>query len=150
MSQVKVKSLSHVRLFATSWTVAHLAPLSMGFSRQEYLSGLPFPFPGELLNPGIKPEVYRTAGRLFTIWATREATLIEHFLSKCKSSCWDDFSSWYLFKEPRVVLLLRSFCIDRNVTYHCSIWCHGPHASQAFEVWLVRLGNLIFIECKCK
>ena len=40
--KVKVKSLSRVRLFATSWTVAHQAPLSMGFSRQEYWSGLPF------------------------------------------------------------------------------------------------------------
>ena len=46
---LKVKSLSHVRLFATPWTVAHQAPPSMGFSRQEYWSGLPFPSPGSLL-----------------------------------------------------------------------------------------------------
>ena len=51
----KVKSLSHVRLFATPWTVAHQAPTSMEFSRQEYWSGLPFPSPGDLANPGIKP-----------------------------------------------------------------------------------------------
>ena len=44
--KVKVKSLSHVRLFATPWTVAHQAPLSMGFSRQEYWSGVPSPSPG--------------------------------------------------------------------------------------------------------
>ena len=44
--KVKVKSLSRVRLFATPWTVAYQAPLSMGFSRQEYWSGLPFPSPG--------------------------------------------------------------------------------------------------------
>ena len=43
--KVKVKLLSHVPLFATPWTVAHQAPLSMGFSRQEYWSGLPFPSP---------------------------------------------------------------------------------------------------------
>ena len=43
---LKVKSLSRVRLFATPWTVAHQAPPSMGFSRQEYWSGLPFPSPG--------------------------------------------------------------------------------------------------------
>ena len=42
--------------FATSWTVAGQAPLSMGFPRQEYWSGLPFPSPGDLPNPGIKPE----------------------------------------------------------------------------------------------
>ena len=40
---------------ATPWTVASQAPLSMGFSRQEYWNGLPFPFPGDLSNPGIKP-----------------------------------------------------------------------------------------------
>ena len=50
---VKVKSLSHVRLFGTPWTVAFQAPLSMGFSRQEYWSGLPFPSPGDLPDPGI-------------------------------------------------------------------------------------------------
>ena len=55
-TSVKVKSLSRVRLFATSWTVACQAPPSMGFSRQEYWSGLPFPSPGHLPNPGIKPR----------------------------------------------------------------------------------------------
>ena len=52
----KVKSLSHVRLFATPWTIAYQGPLSMGFSRQEYWSGLPFPSPGDLPNPGIEPR----------------------------------------------------------------------------------------------
>ena len=52
----KVKLLSHVRLFVTQWTVAHQAPLSMGFSRQEYWSGLPFPSTGDLPNPGIEPR----------------------------------------------------------------------------------------------
>ena len=51
----EVKSLSRVRLFATLWTVAHQAPLSMGFSRQEYWSGLPFPSPGALPDPGMEP-----------------------------------------------------------------------------------------------
>ena len=46
--KVKVKSLSRARLFATPWTVAYQAPRSVGFSRQEYWSGLPF-------NPGIEP-----------------------------------------------------------------------------------------------
>ena len=52
---MKVKLLSHVRLFATPRTVAHQAPQSMEFSRQEYWSGLPFPSPGDLPNPRIKP-----------------------------------------------------------------------------------------------
>ena len=50
-----LRHFSHVRLFATPGTVARLAPLSMGFSRQEYWSGLPFPFPEDLPNPGIEP-----------------------------------------------------------------------------------------------
>ena len=56
LKQGEVKSLSRVRLFATPWTVAYQAPTSMGFSRQEYWSGLPFPSPGDLPNPGIKPR----------------------------------------------------------------------------------------------
>ena len=52
---LKVKSLSRVRLFATLWTVAHQAPPSMGFSRQEYWSGSPFPSPGDLPDAGIEP-----------------------------------------------------------------------------------------------
>ena len=51
-----MKSLSRVQLFVTPWTVAHQAPPSMGFSRQEYWSGLPFPSPEELLDPGIEPR----------------------------------------------------------------------------------------------
>ena len=54
-SKVKVKLLSRVRLFATAWTVAYNAPPSMGCSRQEYWSGLPFPSPEDLPNPGIEP-----------------------------------------------------------------------------------------------
>ena len=66
---------SHAQLFATAWTVAHQVPLSMGFSRQEYWSGLPCPSPGDLPDPGIKPTSLMfpaLAGRFFTISATLE------------------------------------------------------------------------------
>ena len=53
--KVKVKSLSHVWLFSTPWTVAYRAPLSVGFSRQRYWSGLPFPSPEDRPDPGIEP-----------------------------------------------------------------------------------------------
>ena len=53
--EVKVKSLSPVRLFATPWTIVPQAPPSMEFFRQEYWSGLPFPPPGDLPDPGIEP-----------------------------------------------------------------------------------------------
>ena len=51
---------------ATPWTVAHQAPLSMGFSRQEYRNGLPFPSPGNPPDPGIKPVSPALAGGFFT------------------------------------------------------------------------------------
>ena len=54
-SSIKVKSLSRVRLSAAPWTVAHQAPLSVGFSRKEHWSGLPFPSPADLPDPGIEP-----------------------------------------------------------------------------------------------
>ena len=52
---MKVRGLSRVQLFATPWTVARQAPQSMGFSRQEYWNGLPFPSLGDLPIPGIEP-----------------------------------------------------------------------------------------------
>ena len=51
-----MKSLRRVQLFATPWTVAYQAPPSMGFSKQEYWSGLAFPSPGDLPDPGIEPR----------------------------------------------------------------------------------------------
>ena len=54
MEGVHIPSFSHVRLFATLSTVAHQAPLSTEFSRQEYWDGLPFPPPGDLPDPGIE------------------------------------------------------------------------------------------------
>ena len=67
---------SRVRLFVTPCTTACQAPLSMGLSRQEYWSGLPFPSPGDLPNPGIKPLSLLSpalAGRFFTTSTTWEA-----------------------------------------------------------------------------
>ena len=58
--------LSHVQLFATPWTVAHQAPLLMGFPKQEYWSGLPFLFPGNLPDLGIEPLSPALAGEFFT------------------------------------------------------------------------------------
>ena len=68
-----MKLLSHVRLFVTPWTVAQQAPLSMGFSRQEYWSGLPFPSPGDLPDPGIEPRSPALQADALTSEPTREA-----------------------------------------------------------------------------
>ena len=72
MTHVRACTLSHfsrAQLVATPWTVAHQAPLSMGFSRQEYWSGLPFPSPGDRSHPEIEPESIMSpvlAGGFFT------------------------------------------------------------------------------------
>ena len=71
--------LSYVGLFATPWTVTYQAPLSMGFSRQEYWSGLPFSPPENLLDPEIEPTSLASpalAGKFFTTGATWEAIYI--------------------------------------------------------------------------
>ena len=63
---VAVELLSHVWLFVTPWTVVCQVPLPMGFPRQEYWSGVPFPPPGDLPNSGIEPVSPALAGRFFT------------------------------------------------------------------------------------
>ena len=72
-SMLCVCVFSHVLLFAASWTVACQSPLSVGFSRHEYWSGLLFPTPGDLSDPGIEPlslEAPASAGGFFTTSAT--------------------------------------------------------------------------------
>ena len=65
---------SCVQLFVTPWTIAHQAPLSMGLSRQENWSGLPFPPPGDLPDPGIKPSSHVFCiGAFFTTTVIWEA-----------------------------------------------------------------------------
>ena len=87
------KSLSPVWLFVTLWTVARQAPLSTGFSRQEYWSGLPSPPPGDLMDPGIEPSSFTSpalAGRFFFFTT---------------SACWEvkSLSYFQLFATPWTV-----------------------------------------------
>ena len=75
---------SHVRLFVSLWTVAHQAPLSMEFSRQKYLSELPFPTPEDLLDPGIEhisPASPALVGRFFITSNIWEAPIISQKFS---------------------------------------------------------------------
>ena len=75
-------TVSHVQLFVTPWTVACQAPLSMGFPREEYWSGWPFPSPGNLPNPGIEPGSPTLAGGFLPSWATEETWInIKHLLN---------------------------------------------------------------------
>ena len=111
----ELNSLSHVRLFTTPWTAASQAPPSMGFSKQEYWSGVPFSSPGDLPDPGIEPrspslqvdtlpakppgkpwssqtrdqtQVSCIAGGFFTSWATREAHIHSNPVKFVLKSLW--------------------------------------------------------------
>ena len=80
---VHVKSLSRVRLFVTPWTVVRQAPLCMGFSREAYWSGFPFPSPGDLPDSGIEPVSLSSpalAGGFFTTSATWAAPVVHTYL----------------------------------------------------------------------
>ena len=109
-----MKSLSHVWLFATPWTVAYQAPLSMEFSRQEYWSGLLFPFPGDPPNPGIGTWVFLIAGRCFTIWATREAQSYQRLICL----------TWRVTKKPGHI---RSF---HGTFLNLLLWSTAPHLNH--------------------
>ena len=88
-------SLSHVRLFATPWTVALQFPPSMEFSRQEYWSGLPFPSPGDLPDPGIKTGCPALQADSLTAGASRE----DHLLIYWHKLYWWIFWFFLIFLE---------------------------------------------------
>ena len=117
------KSLSHVRLFVTPWTIACQAPRFMGFSRHEYWNGLPFSSPRYLHDPGIKPASLLSpalAGGFFTITATWEALMVYYnsvtfcsflfilscfFFSDCIISI-DLQTHWFFYQLKSTVELL--------------------------------------------
>ena len=79
---VCAQSLSPVRLSATPWTVAHQAPPSMGFSRQEYWSALASSSPGDLPDSGIEPASLALAGRFFTTEPREKPIVFNKYLMK--------------------------------------------------------------------
>ena len=117
--------LSHfscVRLFVNLWTVAHQAPLSMGFSRQEHWSGLPGPPPGDPPDPGIEPtcpvapalqaDSFTTEPRkpLFIIYKHFKLLLQEH---------WSQYLVYYTVRKGSLIAvsLLHLFCFSWNSYY---------------------------------
>ena len=107
--------LSHVRLSATPWTVACQAPLSMEFSRQEYQSGLPFPPPGHLPDPGIEPVSPALAGRFFTTSTTWEV--------RCRKSGGYQDQCWELFLLGNINV--NTICDFKLVSQVCTDATHG-------------------------
>ena len=121
------QSLSRVWLFATLWTVEHQAPLSMGFSRQEYWSGLPYPPPRDLLNPGIEPMSPAFSGILYH-WASREAgincTVVQLLSSVQHFAC-------HGLHDATLPCLSPSSGVRSN-SYPLSRWYHPTISSSVF------------------
>ena len=95
LRKVKVKSLSRVRFFATPWTVTYLASPSMEFSRQKYWSGLPFPSPRDLPDPGIEPGSSALEAD-DNLWATRLKVWFNSQLSPKRSTIYRSHFLWFL------------------------------------------------------
>ena len=96
--KVKVKSVSHVWLFVTPWTGACHAPLSMGFSRQEYWSGLSFPSPRDLPDPGTEPHLlcllhWQVDSLRLAIWEGCSWSFPKSSDESWSQGCWSEESS---------------------------------------------------------
>ena len=139
---------SHEQLFEILWTVAYQAPLSMGFSRQEYWSGLPFPLPGDLPNPGTEHTSLRMhnspalAGGIFILSATWEGPRIceGYHLAMSNSlgpnGIYSPFVHWILQerklrqeKESREFLLTQGSY--PGLVYCRQIFCHLSHQGSS-------------------
>ena len=114
-----VQSLSHVQFFAITWTVAHQVPLSMGFPRQEYWSGLPFPSPEDLLDPGMELMFLALADRFFT---TKPPGKPSSVVVLC---CAQLLSRVQLFATPWTDSLLCSWGVSRQ-EYWSGLPCLPP------------------------
>ena len=129
---------SRVQLFATLWTVDHQAPLSMGFSRQEYWTGLPCPPPGDLPDPEIEPLSLMSpalAGGLFSTSATWEA--LNHSLPQLKPLQFSQLSHSLMSDslQPHEPQNTRPPCLSPTPGIHpnpcpLSQWCHPTISSS--------------------
>ena len=118
-----MKSLNHVQLFATPWTVAHQAPLFMGFSRQEYWSGVPFPSPGDLPDPRIEPR----------------SPALQADALPCKppgKPCYILYSRCWLFV---------GFVAQRYFLLLCGLSVHAVHIITAWKFLLLVMSSQFFL-----
>ena len=124
-SRTELGILSRIQLFATPWTLAHQAPLSVGFPRQEYWSGLPFPPPGDLPNSGTEPtslEFPALAGGFLTTTPPGKAKieLYDQQITGWKPNPSDNSAPWRLFPSPTGQAIC---CLSGSKIHleHCSL-----------------------------
>ena len=111
-SSVVVYSLSRVQFFVTPWTVASQTALSMGFPREEYCSGLSFPPPGDLPDPGIEPTSPALAGRFFTTEPPGKPLVF-----RPQPKCYFITEAWPQDQFPDVMWILSISVADVSVVY---------------------------------
>ena len=140
--------------FATLWTVAHQAPLSVGFSWQEYWSGFMCPPPGDLSNPGIEPLSLKSpalAGRLFTTSTTWEAlwddSKVQNDIIQITNcwlrnhlDCW--LRAWFSFIQPSSQDCLGCL-IARQLDSIRRVLSGENKNFRSLKTWLQRLQNII-------
>ena len=123
--------LSHIQHFVTPWTVSQQAPMSMEFSRQEYSSGLPFPTPGDLPNPGVEPASSVSpalAGRFFT---TEIPGKPHHLLQDCPKIKTHRLECLKTCKEPSTKWLSLAFTNLHGGFYYL---CFTGRKKSSFKV----------------
>ena len=107
-----VQWLTHMQFFGTPWTIAHQAPLSMGFSRQEYWSGWPFPSPGDVPRQGTKPTSPCIGRQILYHWPTKKGQFFgykEVIVFHCRDTHSFPRSGDWVRHQPRVMLTLTLF-----------------------------------------
>ena len=131
----------------TPWTVAHQAPLSMEFSRQEYWSELPFPSPGDLSDPGIeprfpalqedslpsKPQVYKLVITFWTKVIDIQNLSLNYFITSCYYLCsWGCLHHFYAYGEN-----ITQWCASEQYSQLHSQWCHtgSLKSVEVFTPW---------------
>ena len=156
--------LSGVLLFVTPWTVAHQSPLSMEFSRQEYWSGLPFPAPGDLSNPGIETSSLASptwASGFFTTSTTWEALKSKIVgsqsvlpLNQHQQQSWPSSPDllnqreWSPLPMLKVIFqrLLTSAKVRTTLTSMCTCVCLLSHVQSFVTLWTVAHQAPLFSE----
>ena len=134
-------SLNHVHLFVTSWTVALQAPLSIEFSKQEYWSGLPFPSPGGLPNPGIEPR----SPALQADSLPAEPELVPRNLNLLNHIPWGQgrffspqglkpFANFFFFALPQSMWDLSSSSQSRDQTHTLALEQSLKHWATVFSI----------------
>ena len=144
MCMCVLSCFSRVWLFVTPWTVACQVPLSMGFSRQEYCSGLPCPSPGGFRNPGIKPRSLAFAGGFFTIWASKGSPNIYIYTMEYYSTKKRNKNGSF----AAVVAMWMNLDSANKADFHWALWreCSVPREWQAVaeHLWWGRGDPLCF------